>query len=194
MNNLVERPTSRRGDRRREELVAAGIALLCEDGWPAVTTRGVAERAGTNPGLIHYHFGGLPGLHAAIARAAGELVIQPLVSELLGAEDERAALGMIRRLLGETTGDDRATRLAVEVIAGAARDPALGQVLREQLREARGQISGWLAGAHPEWADGRRDGVALLITAAVDGLMLHYLLDPELQVGQAVSAVEGLLS
>ncbi|MFI6534353.1 TetR/AcrR family transcriptional regulator [Nonomuraea sp. NPDC050547] len=194
MTNLVERPTSPRGGRRREELVAAGIGLLCEEGWPAVTTRGVAERAGTNPGLIHYHFGGLPGLHAAIARAAGELVIGPLVAELLGAVDARAALGRIRDMLGETTGDERATRLAVEVIAGAARDPALGEVLREQLRQARGQIGEALGRMYPEWPAERRAGAAVLVTAAVDGLMLHYLLDPGLPVGQAVSAAEGLLS
>ncbi|MBB5084558.1 TetR/AcrR family transcriptional regulator [Nonomuraea endophytica] len=174
--------------------MGAGIALLTEHGWPAVTTRGVAERAGTNPGLIHYHFGGLPGLHAAIARAAGELVIGPLVTELLGAVDARAALGRIRDMLGETTGDERATRLAVEVIAGAARDPALGEVLREQLRQARGQIGEALGRMHPEWPAERRAGVAVLVTAAVDGLMLHYLLDPGLPVGQAVSAAEGLLS
>ena len=50
----------------------AGVALLCEQGWSFVTTHGVAERAGTNAGLIHYHFGGLPRLHEAIARRAGE--------------------------------------------------------------------------------------------------------------------------
>ncbi|MFI6291999.1 TetR/AcrR family transcriptional regulator [Nonomuraea sp. NPDC050790] len=174
--------------------MAAGIALLCEEGWPAVTTRGVAERAGTNAGLIHYHFGGLPGLHAAIARAAGELVIGPLVAELLQAVDARAALGRIRDMLGQTTGDERATRLAVEVIAGAARDPALGQVLREQLRAARQRIGDLLGRLYPAWPEERRAGAAVLVTAAIDGLMLHHLLDPELPVGQAVSAAEGLLS
>ncbi len=174
--------------------MAAGIALLCENGWPAVTTRGVAERAGTNPGLIHYHFGGLPGLHAAIARAAGDLIIGPLVEQVLAAGDERAALDAIRRLMGEaTTGDERATRLAVEVIAGAARDPELGDVLREQLREAREQVARWLGRIRPEWGEERCAGVAVLVTAAVDGLMLHYLLDPELGVGKAVNAVEGML-
>ena len=77
MTNLADRPNSARGDRRREQLVETGIALLDEQGWPGVTTRAVAERAGTNPGLIHYHFGGLPGLHAAIFRRATDLVVNP---------------------------------------------------------------------------------------------------------------------
>ncbi|MER6952218.1 TetR/AcrR family transcriptional regulator [Nonomuraea sp. NPDC000554] len=171
----------------------AGIALLCEGGWPSVTTRGVAERADTNPGLIHYHFGGLPGLHAEIARQAGELVINPLVAELLGAPDERAALAMVQRLLPETTGDEQTTRLAVELIAGAMRDPALGEVLRDQLREARTQIADRLGGLHPRWSAQRRAGVAVLITALIDGLMLHYMLDPGLPAGAALAAVEDLL-
>ncbi|MEO3885479.1 TetR/AcrR family transcriptional regulator [Nonomuraea sp. B5E05] len=65
MTNLADRPNLPRGDRRREQLVAAGIAVLRDDGWQGVTTRAVAQRAGTNPGLIHYHFGGLAGLRSA---------------------------------------------------------------------------------------------------------------------------------
>ncbi|NUR91229.1 MAG: TetR family transcriptional regulator, partial [Nonomuraea sp.] len=116
MTNLAEQPTSARGDRRREQLVETGVALLGEHGWPGVTARAIAERAGTNPGLIHYHFGGLPGLHAAIFRRATDLLINPLVEELLGAGDERAALSMIRTLLPATPADVPSSRLAAELI------------------------------------------------------------------------------
>ncbi|WP_308250852.1 TetR/AcrR family transcriptional regulator [Nonomuraea rhizosphaerae] len=193
MTNLADRPNSPRGERRREGLVEAGIALLCEGGWPAVTTRAVAERAGANPGLIHYHFGGLPGLHVAIARRAGELVISPLVSVLLGAADERAALALMRDLLPRTTGDERTTRLAVELIAGAMRDPALGEVLRRQMDEARAETAARLAALHPAWTAGQRAGAATLVVALVDGLMLHHLLDPGLPVDEALAALAGLL-
>ncbi|KAB8196256.1 TetR family transcriptional regulator [Nonomuraea phyllanthi] len=193
MTNLADRPNSTRGDRRREQLVETGIALLAEHGWPGVTTRAVAERAGTNPGLIHYHFGGLPGLHAAIFRQATHLIVGPMVAELLGAEDERAALAMIRSMLPHTTGDERTTRLAAELIAGATRDPALGAMLRDELRKAREQIAGRLAllrpGRPPAWAT----GVATLVVAAIDGLMLHHMIDSDLPVDEALSSVEKLL-
>lgn len=171
----------------------AGIALLCDGGWPAVTTRAVAERADSRPALIHYHFGGLPGLHTAIARRAGDLIINPLVAELLGAVDERAALAMVRQLLPQTTGDERTTRLAVELIAGAMRDPVLGEVLRDQLREARVRIADRLGQLHPGWPPARLIGTATLIVASIDGLMLHYMLDPGMPVGEALGAVEDLL-
>ncbi|MEU8803336.1 TetR/AcrR family transcriptional regulator [Spirillospora sp. NPDC048819] len=193
MTNLADRPNSPRGDRRREELVEAGVALLGEDGWPGVTTRAVAGRAGTNPGLIHYHFGGLAGLHAAIFRRATDLIMNPLVDGLLSAPDERSALVMVRHMLAETPGDERTTRLAAELIAGATRDPALGAVLRDGLRQARVQIADRLRALRPGWPPERLTGVATLITASIDGLMLHYMIDGDLPVGEALSAVGELL-
>ncbi|MFG1616104.1 TetR/AcrR family transcriptional regulator [Nonomuraea wenchangensis] len=170
-----------------------GVALLREHGWPGVTTRAVAERAGTNPGLIHYHFGGLPGLHAAIFRRATDLIVNPLVTELLSAGDERAALAVVRALLPATTGDEPTTRLAAELIAGATRDPALGAVLRDELRRARTQLAERLERLHPRWPPGRSAGVATLVVAALDGLMLHYMIDGELPVDEVLSAVECLM-
>lgn len=193
MTNLADRPNSARGDRRREQLVDAGIALLREEGWPGVTTRAVAERAGTNPGLIHYHFGGLPGLRAAIFRQATDLIINPLVAELLDAPDERAALAMMRRMVPHTAGDDRTTRLASELIVGAMRDPALGVVLRDELRQARTQIAGRLGQLRPGWPPARLAGVATLIAASIDGLMLHRMIDGDLPADEALSAVAELL-
>ncbi|MEV4398755.1 TetR/AcrR family transcriptional regulator [Nonomuraea sp. NPDC049607] len=193
MTNLADRPNSPRGDRRREQLVETGILLLGEHGWPGVTTRAVAERAGTNPGLIHYHFGGLPGLHEAIFRRATDLVVGPLVTELLNAEDERAALTLMRGLPAQAAGDEPTPRLAAELIVGATRDPALGAVLRDELRRGRARIAARLGRLRPAWTAARLDGVATLVTAAIDGLMLHRLIDPGLPVGEALTAVEDLL-
>lgn len=171
----------------------AGIALLGREGWPGVSTRAVAERAGTNPGLIHYHFGGLAGLHAAIFRRAAELIIGPLATELLGAPDERAALETMRSLLARPPDDEQAARLAAELIVGAMRDPALGEVLRDELRLARTQIADRLRQLHPGWPPARPAGVATLIAASIDGLMLHYMIDGALPVGDALAAVGDLL-
>ncbi|WP_216215600.1 TetR/AcrR family transcriptional regulator [Amycolatopsis aidingensis] len=193
MTNLVDRPNSGRGARRRDQLVEAGVALLAEEGWPAVTSRGVAERAGANPGLIHYHFGGLPGLHAAIACRAGELVINPVIAELLRAPDGQAALRAVRRMLPATTEDDRVTRLATELIVGARRAPELGEVLSEQLRQARAELAGWLERRHPELPAERRAGAATLLAALLDGLMLHRMLDSALPVADALATLDELI-
>ncbi len=171
----------------------AGVALLAREGWPGVSTRAVAERAGTNPGLIHYHFGGLAGLHAEVFRQATDLVVGPMVAELLAAPDERAALERMRNLLGEAPADERGARLAAELIVGAVRDPGLGAVLRDELRRARAQIADRLRPLHPDWPPARLTGAATLITAAIDGLLLHYMIDGDLPVADALAAVDDLL-
>ncbi|SNS01037.1 transcriptional regulator, TetR family [Actinomadura mexicana] len=171
----------------------AGIALLDLEGWPGVSTRAVAERAGTNPGLIHYHFGGLAGLHAAIFRQATDLIVGPLVAELLAAPDERAALEAMRNLLAQAPAGEPGSRLAAELIVGAMRDPALGAVLRDELRQARAQIADRLRALHPDWPPRRLAGAATLITAAIDGVVLHYMIDGDLPVGDALSAAADLL-
>jgi len=47
---------------RREAVAAlldAAERLLVEQGYAAITTRKLAERAGINPGLVHYYFGSM---------------------------------------------------------------------------------------------------------------------------------------
>lgn len=172
----------------------AGVALLADGGWPAVTTRAVAGRAEANVALIHYHFGGLPGLHAAIAhRAAGE-VLTPIVDVLVAAPGPVDAVETLRRLLPATTGDDRVLRLVVELVAGAGRDPALGQALQGALRTARGRLADRLGELYPSWTPARRTGVATVALALLDGLMLHHLLDPDLPAREALAALKVLVA
>ncbi|GAA4235355.1 TetR family transcriptional regulator [Actinomadura meridiana] len=174
-------------------MIDAGVSLLVDGGWPAVTTRAVAERAGTNIGLIHYHFGGLPGLHSAIASRAADEIITPIIDALLDAPDFAAALDTVRALVSATPGDGRMMRLAVELMPGALRDPAMGEVLRDGLRQARARIGERLGELHPSWSEARRTGAATVIVALLDGLMLHRLLDTSLPVDETLDALADLI-
>jgi AcrR family transcriptional regulator len=159
-----------------------------------VTTRAVAARADANVALIHYHFGGLAGLHAAIAhRAAGE-VLTPILDALVAAASPADALETLRGLLPATTGNDRVLRLVVELVAGAGRDPALGQALQAALRTARLRLAERLGELYPRWPHERRTGAATLALALLDGLMLHYLLDRELPAEEALAALHALIA
>lgn len=154
----------------------------------------MAERAGTNTELIRYHFGGLPGLHAAIARKAGDEIITPVVDALLEVQDPDAALDAVRDLVPATTGDGRTMRLAVELMPGALRDPVLGEVVREGLRQARARIGERLGELHPSWSEARRTGATTLVAALLDGLLLHRLLDASLPVDEALAALGDLIA
>lgn len=47
-------------------LIMAAGELFAEHGLRAITTRAIAEKAGENIGIIHYHFGGKDGLINAV--------------------------------------------------------------------------------------------------------------------------------
>lgn len=167
----------------------AGVALLAEGGWPSVTTRAVAQRGRANTGLIHYHFGGLPGLHRAVARRAGQMIIDPLVDALREADDVPTMIGMVGAAI-EGGADEKTTRLAVELFAGAMRDPALGEVVGDELRGARHRLAEHLGRLRPRWPRERATGTAALILAVLDGLMLHLVLDQETPARAALAALE----
>jgi AcrR family transcriptional regulator len=45
-----------------EALLDAAERLLVEVGYAGITTRGLAEEAGVNHGLVHYYFGSMENL------------------------------------------------------------------------------------------------------------------------------------
>ncbi|MBH0778487.1 TetR/AcrR family transcriptional regulator [Nocardia bovistercoris] len=64
--------------KNRGLLVDAAQELLLEEGWAAVTSRRVAERAGLKPQLVHYYFRSMDELLLEIFRRAAEagLILQ----------------------------------------------------------------------------------------------------------------------
>lgn len=74
----------------KKALIMAAGELFAEYGIDAVTTRAIAEKAGENTGIIHYHFGSKDGLLNAVMDFASE----PWRSNPLGCflEEHRSLL------------------------------------------------------------------------------------------------------
>ncbi|MBL3687000.1 TetR family transcriptional regulator [Leucobacter zeae] len=189
MTKSVNSRLSERSQRTRDGLVAAGVALLADSGWGAVTTRAVATLAGSNVGLIHYHFGGLPGLRLALAERASEEAIGPLIQVFLRSDDVDAAFDALQTGIADLVADERRVRLAVQLIAGASHDPDLGAAFRQDLREARAAIAAWLELQRPHWSAERIAGSAALFAALLDGLLLHRALDEDAPLEVALTVL-----
>lgn len=174
---------SARGRRRREQLVEAGLALLHEAGWASLTTRAIAERSGANAGLVHYYWDGLSGLKAEVARAAVARAFEPAVDLLTSSPSWQEGMAAVVRAGGHLRPED--TRSGAELMAAALHEPAVAEVVREALTDTRARLSGWLTSA------GVEDplGTATLVVAALDGLLLHRLVDPDLPLSEAADAV-----
>ena len=95
-----------------ERLIAAGLALLADDGAAGVTVRSVEGRAGVPHGSVRHHFGGLAGLRHA-------LVDGLLVREVAGDEPVEE---VVQRWLGP---DAPIARARYELMLMASRDAGL---------------------------------------------------------------------
>jgi AcrR family transcriptional regulator len=180
----------------RERLTRAAAELIAELGWGRVTTRAVAERAGVPHGAVSYHFRGkqellIESCLAAFAEAVPfeEYAAQASVGDLVDLIDSQVDQGLkTDAVLG---------RLMFEAIREAERDEALRARLGAMITEYRKVLVAVVQaeqerGAIP--ATLSAEGIATLVTAVGDGLFLHALLDPDLDVSEALGALRALLS
>jgi AcrR family transcriptional regulator len=175
--------------------MAAAAQLIAEGGWGRVTTRAVAERAGLPHGAVSYHFRGKQEL---LIEAALDAFEQALPA------DQFAALNTVEDLLDVIlaeigalgTMDPVLSRLMLETMREAERDPLLRESMGALLGRYRAMIveivradqqRGTVAGGLSP------DAIATLLGAVGDGLLLHALLDPSLDVAGAVTALRALI-
>src|SRR5437764_804285 len=180
----------------REKLLTAAAELIAELGWGRVTTRAVAERAGLPHGAVSYHF-----------RGKQELLIEAAMFTFARAvpADEFAALAGVEDFIGLVSAEvaDRdaidpvLSRLMFEAMREAERDVVLRERMRAMLAHYRelmiqtiraGQERGTIVAGVPA------DAIATLLGAIGDGLLLHVLLDPDLNVHPALDALRTLLA
>ncbi|MDX3660543.1 TetR/AcrR family transcriptional regulator [Streptomyces sp. ID05-26A] len=161
-----------RGRRTREQLIDAAAALVGEVGWGAVTTRLVAERAGVNAALVHYHFSSVSEL---LSTAALQFATRALTesADVLRSVPPAEGVERIFEDLSRFTGTDPESLLLAEAFLAAHRLPELRAGLSALVADFRSRVAAWLGEAGVEDAD----GVALLLGAAIDGLVLHRALD-----------------
>lgn len=161
-----------RGRRTREQLLDAAAQLVGEVGWGAVTTRLVAERAGVNAALVHYHFSSVPELLSTAALRFASTVLAESADALRPASPADG----IERMLAELTrftGTDPESLLLAEAFLAAHRLPELRSALAALVADFRARVASWLHDSGVKDAD----AVALLLGAAIDGLVLHRALD-----------------
>lgn len=193
--NHAPRGAGGRGEQTRQALLRAAAELIGEVGWGRVTTRAIAERARLPLGTVSYHFRGKQQLltHAALTTLEHMFPIDDLEAvETL--EDLIALVG--GAVSDRATIDPVVVGVMMEAMREAERNPALRERLASLLDGYRqvvvrlvraGQQEGYIDPDLPPSA------LATLIAAAGDGLLLHSLLDHELDAAEATAALLALL-
>ena len=136
-----------RGADTREQILDAARDALAENGYGQTTTRSIAERAGVQLSLVHYHFRGKQQLLAAVLARENERLLERQHALFDGpqplAQKWRAACAYLRE-------DVRSgyVRILWELWAVALADEELAGAWREA-------IAGWralLTGVAREWS------------------------------------------
>lgn len=176
----------------RQRLIEAAVAEIAERGWAGVRTRSVATRAGVNNALVHYHFGSVDTLRLAAAGAAFERLSATVAPEPMGgATITEAVVDAAARVGGMDPGDP-VWQVLMEVFVEARRDRRLAEMASTVLEGFRAVIRNRLAaavaaGELPASAD--VEGLAVAITAMLDGLGLHAWVDAGTDPRRAGAAV-----
>jgi AcrR family transcriptional regulator len=103
--------------RTRATLVEAALALMLEAGYPAVTSRRVAAKAGLKPQLVHYYFRSMDDLLLAVFRYGAERNLERQARALASPTPLRS--------LWEFSNDPTGTAVMMEFMALANHRPAI---------------------------------------------------------------------
>jgi AcrR family transcriptional regulator len=180
----------------RERLMKAAAELTAELGWGRVTTRAVAQRAGLPHGSVSYHFRGKQELLRDSAMHAFQQAIP--VEQFAALDTVDALIDVIEAEVGGPDAVDPVlSRLMLEAMREAERDPGLRERMAAMLGEYRQTMVAVVRaeqergvvfdGAPPE-------ALATLLAAVGDGLLLHVLLDGEVDVAGSVDALRALFA
>ena len=165
-----------RGREVRQRLLSAAVELIPELGWNAVSTRILAQRAGLAPGLVHYHFEYLQALLRQASIASMREALQAIDLIFDQADTLESGLDMLLGALEAYTSDDPASLMFVESYLASLRDSRLAADLAGLLVDFRRRFAEWLR------ADGQAqpEATAAVLAAALDGILLHRALGPDL--------------
>ncbi|MFC0681740.1 TetR/AcrR family transcriptional regulator [Lysobacter korlensis] len=165
----------------RDRLLGAAVQLIGEVGWHSVSTRLVADRAGVNQALVHYHFRSVSGLLIAATTATADTMLTRVADELAGQPSVDAGVALMLDEIARYTADDPEALLLLEALLASTRLPALREQLAGTVRGFRASVAAWLqrigAGSAAD-----AEVAAAALGAALDGIVLHHMLDPELDV------------
>lgn len=189
-------PPRARSPRTRERILHATVLLMAEIGIDRVRTRDIAKRAGVNLALVHYHFGSVPALVMEAAEDALQRELGPSIELFRSGgtigESVRAILKWI-----ESDGErNPGSTILAEAMVKATRSSSFRRWTMRASRRFRTAIRARLEFAREagEMApDLDLDATALLLAAALDGLLFHRLVDPKLDVVKAAAPLDALL-
>jgi AcrR family transcriptional regulator len=168
----------------RTRILEAAFTVLSRQGYENSSIKDIAEEAGVAQGLIHYHYKSKQMLVLAVL----EYVCQKVEVGVAGEAGALAALAQTKEMLR----DRRATNaLYIQLIGVGLHDPAIGAGVRTFIRQDRAHvedIARQVLGERQADTSPAR-GIAGVVWAAILGIIVQSLVDPEFDTDEAVDTL-----
>lgn len=188
--------------------------LLLERGWSSLTARGVAERAGTAPSLVGYHFGSQWRLKSQVVDVVLEEAFSPFLDEVVRYPSWQLGLAAVLRghdddpdgptshdgdeahdlvlddfddLVGYAQATVNRRRVLADLVAAPLQDAVIRDQLRAALGDVRERLVPWLQDTGVPEQHVR--ATATLVVAVLDGLLLHQVVDDRLRVADVADVL-----
>jgi AcrR family transcriptional regulator len=178
---------------RREQILKAALSCFGEKGYHASTMDDLVRASGLSKGSLYWHFSSKEEVFLALADAFSVELYREWDSLFESGENELELLRREWDVAVERFSNERAFLLTwVEFLS----HPAARELLRESYETARLKVEAIIE-------QGRRSGsiragapanqVAAALVAAIEGLFLQWLVDPDLDLETHVAVSWGLL-
>jgi AcrR family transcriptional regulator len=191
----VPRVSAARLEARRGEILDAAVACFARQGFHETTMADIAREAGVSPGLIYRYFPSKEDVIEASADAqdrarAGRFRAAQEQGDSLRALDE-----LVDLYLARAARPDPVVRLRVQLFGEAPRNRRVRDMVRTRWDEILSRLEEIVRRAQ---AQGEIDpaldpgAVAGLLLAAADGLVVHKIVDPDVDVRKFAQVLKAL--
>lgn len=172
----------------RERILQAAFTVLSRQGYENASIKDIAEEAGVAQGLVHYHYKSKQQLVLAVL----DFVCQKV--ELGTVEGEAGALRAFEQTKSALKDSRDANSLYIQLIGVGLHDTLVGAGVKDFIRQERTHIeelARQVLGERGQSAGPAR-GIAGVVWAAVLGIMIQNLIDPEFDADEAVDTLAAM--
>ena len=172
----------------RTKILEAAFQILARQGYENTAIKDIAEEAGVAQGLVHYHFKSKQQLVLAVL---AEVCREMEFGDAQGAAGAQAAYEKFKNML---KGSQATHALYIQLIAMGLHDKELGAGVLNFVRQDRAHIEDIARQvlAEREADPGPARAIASVVEAAVLGIMVQNLIDPEFNAEEAVDALNAM--
>ncbi len=171
----------------RTRILEAAFRELGRRGYENTSIKDMAEAAGVAQGLVHYHYKSKQQLVLAVL----EFVCRKVE---LGVEGEAGALEAFEQTKTMLRESRDTNSLYIQLIGVSLHDSVIGPGVRDFIRSERAHVEGIARQVLAERAldPAPARGIASVVWAAILGIMVQSLVDPEFDTDEAVDALAAM--